>query len=52
VSPVGFSVLHGGADIYYLLLVLGAGAPSKFWGIGVSNFVFFFPWAFKSEIKI
>lgn len=44
-SPIGFSVLHGGADIYYLVLGLRDGTPLKVWGIGVFNFGF--PWTFQ-----
>lgn len=45
-SPIGFSVLHGGADIYYLVLGLRDGTPlKKVWGIGVFNFGF--PWTFQ-----
>lgn len=45
-SPVGFSVLHGGADIYYLVLVLRAWGASK--SLGESVFLILgFPWAFQ-----
>ena len=48
-SPVGFSVLHGGADIYYLVLVLRAwDAFKSSGGIGVFNF-WAFPGLSKSE---
>lgn len=49
-SPIGFSVFHGGADIYYLVLVLRDGTPLKVWGIGV--LILGFPGLSKSEMKI